>query len=79
LRDLLVEQLAGASDEGPALEILVFAGAFADEDDRGIGVAFAKYRVGAGLTQPAAGAAADLIVVMRVRRWVFRRQRGSER
>src|ERR1035437_1014161 len=40
--DHLGEQLSGAADEGDALRVLIGAGAFADEDQRGLWIANAE-------------------------------------
>ena len=47
--DHLIEQFAGTANEWTALQIFVFAGAFADEHDLCIRIAFAKHRVFASL------------------------------
>src|SRR5206468_644009 len=62
-RDHLVQQITGAADERAALEVFVFAGAFADEHNLGVGIAFAEDRVRSLLAQPAARAALDLVLV----------------
>jgi hypothetical protein len=60
--DHVVEELAGLADEGDAGGILVGAGAFADEEEAGVGVAVAEDDVAAaGVGERAAGAVADLV------------------
>ena len=56
----LVEELAGASDEGEAGRILIGTGAFADQHQGAVRVAVAEYDLGAGLRQVAGGARGGL-------------------
>ena len=56
----LHEQVAGTTDERPALAVLVEAGALADEDDLGLRVALAWDRPRARGVQPAVRADPDL-------------------
>ena len=77
-----VEQLPGAADERAALLILIFARAFADEEDLCVRIAFAEDRVRALLAEAAARAAGDFILVELVEAldfFVARQRRRSER
>ena len=56
----LRQEVAGATDERPALPVLVEARALADEHDLGVGAALAGDRVRPRLGEPAARAGADL-------------------
>ena len=58
----LVQQLAGAADEGQALAVLFGPRRLADEHQLGIGVAGPEDRLGPGLVQGAFGAGGDLLV-----------------
>src|SRR6185295_7188848 len=60
-RDHLVEQLAGAADEGPPARVLVRARPLPDEEDRRVERALARYRPVALLAELAGGAARDLL------------------
>lgn len=55
--------MAGTTDEGDALAIFVGAGAFADEDEFGAGVAGAEDGLGAFFAESAAGAGFDEVDV----------------
>ena len=55
--------MAGGADEGTAGAVLGFAGAFADEKDLRVGVAFAENGLRALLAEASARAAADLLLV----------------
>ncbi len=58
--DHVVEELAAFADEGEALEVLVGAGAFADEHEAGVGVAVGEDDgAAAGVGEGTAGAVAD--------------------
>ena len=58
VRQELVEQLPGGSDEGPSLEILVVSRCFAQEEDPGLAAPLARHRLacapvkGAGRARP---------------------------
>ena len=52
----VVEQLSGAADERLALEILLLARPFADDDQGGLGIPSVDHDVVPGLSQNAAGA-----------------------
>ena len=56
-----VEKLAGGPDKRPAGKILLVAGLFADEHDRGIQRPFAEHRLGAAFIKLAAGAFARIL------------------
>ena len=58
--DHLRQQLASAAYEGDALRIFVGAGAFADEDQRSLLIAYAEDDLVAALVQAAAAAIADV-------------------
>src|SRR5439155_16905548 len=60
--DHFVEQLTSAADEGSALLVLILAGAFADEHDFGIGIAFPEDRVGPLFTKTAGRAGFHLCI-----------------
>jgi hypothetical protein len=59
--DHLVEELASAADEWAAGLVLGLAGAFADEENRGIDIALAENGLGAGLGEAALGADSHLL------------------
>src|ERR1035437_5260944 len=59
--DHLGEQLSGAADERDALRVLVCAGAFTDEDQRGLWIANAEDDLVAGLGEAAAAAIAHVL------------------
>ena len=60
VREELDQQVAGPTDERPALAVLVEARALADEHDLGLGVALARDRAGPRRVQPAVRADPDL-------------------
>src|ERR1035438_6608409 len=59
--DHLGEQLSGSADEGYALRVLLGAGTFADEHQRGLWIANAEDDLIAGLAEAAAAAIADVL------------------
>ena len=70
-RDHAVQQLAGTSDEGQALDILVAAGGFADEHDARLGIAVGKHQPRRGVLQRAT------LESFQQRAQRFQRRRGS--
>ena len=56
-------KVAGTADERAALKVFVLAGAFADEEDLGVGIPLTKDGVRPRLAQPAFRAPADFVLV----------------